>query len=546
MKNKKAKQRYGSEICTDDMTFEDCELAILRQAVDETELQKQEEIAKSEDVMKMITIVEEFLREKGNVCYGGTAINNILPEEAQFYNRDAEVPDYDFYSPTPLAHAKELADIFYKEGYTDVEAKAGVHKGTFKVFVNFIAMADITELHEDIFTRISSDAIEVDGIKYAPPNFLRMNMFLELSRPNGDISRWEKVLKRLTLLNAHYPLKSKHCYMVDFQRSMDSMTSKPENSERIYYLTRDHFIDHECVFFGGYASSLYTRYMPKSQKRLVRTIPDFDVLHEDPDKCASLLLSTLKQEGITNVTMKKHEAIGEIIPHHIELLVNKDTFAFIYAPNACHSYNELFIRNKKIRVATIDTMLMFYLAFYFADKEYYSHHKERLLCMSQFLYMVQQKNRLGQQGLLKRFSMKCYGKQSTLETIRGEKTKKFKELKQNRNTPEYEYWFLRYNPVPKSNIPLDKELNIDSKASINKKRSTSKLSSKLPSPDKDVISQERKSPVQDKDVLSQERKSPVQDKDITYLPNTGYRKKYTQKYRRKRKHRKTRGKMRMY
>ena len=101
--------KYQSELCTDEMTFEDCELAILRQAVDDTEVKKQEKIAKSEDVQKMIHIVEQFLKETGNVCYGGTAINNILPEESQFYNRDVEVPDYDFYSPTPLAHAKELA-----------------------------------------------------------------------------------------------------------------------------------------------------------------------------------------------------------------------------------------------------------------------------------------------------------------------------------------------------------------------------------------------------------------------------------------------------
>ena len=92
----------------------------------------------------MIVMVEEFLRETKCICYGGTAINNILPEEAQFYDRDVEIPDYDFFSETPLAHAKELADRFHAKGYSDVEAKAGVHFGTYKVFVNFISMADIT------------------------------------------------------------------------------------------------------------------------------------------------------------------------------------------------------------------------------------------------------------------------------------------------------------------------------------------------------------------------------------------------------------------
>ena len=65
----------------------------------------------------MVEIVENFLKSKRLLCYGGTAINNILPKQAQFYNKDYEIPDYDFYSPNALDDAKELADIYYKEGY---------------------------------------------------------------------------------------------------------------------------------------------------------------------------------------------------------------------------------------------------------------------------------------------------------------------------------------------------------------------------------------------------------------------------------------------
>ena len=73
-------------------------------------------------------------------------------------------------------------------------SKAGVHFGTYKIFVNYIPIADITYLHNTIFNSIKKESIVVNGIMYAPPNFLRMNMYLELSRPNGDVSRWEKVL----------------------------------------------------------------------------------------------------------------------------------------------------------------------------------------------------------------------------------------------------------------------------------------------------------------------------------------------------------------
>ena len=137
------KNKFDTEICDNKMTFQECEVAILRHAVDEMDVKRGEKTASSPDVIKMMQVVEDFLMDKKLVCYGGTAINNILPKHAQFYNRSVEIPDYDFFSPTAFEHAKELADIFYKKGYDEVEAKTGVHQGTYKVFVNFISVADI-------------------------------------------------------------------------------------------------------------------------------------------------------------------------------------------------------------------------------------------------------------------------------------------------------------------------------------------------------------------------------------------------------------------
>jgi hypothetical protein len=63
---------------------------------------------------------------------------------------------------------------------------------------------------------------------------------------------------------------------------------------------------------------------------------------------------------------------------------------------------------------------------------------------------VQQKNRLSQKGLLKRFSITCYGHQPSIEEIRAKKSKKYNELSKNRTSSEYEAWFLNYSPTSKS------------------------------------------------------------------------------------------------
>ena len=134
------------------LSFADCELAILRTAIDKVQSRSGKKMLHSTEVKQIIEIVEKFLRTKKRICYGGTAINNILPEDQQFYNKQIELPDYDFFSPQALKDAKDLADIYVKEGFTDVEAKSGVHPGTFKVFVNFIPIADITSIPKNLYT----------------------------------------------------------------------------------------------------------------------------------------------------------------------------------------------------------------------------------------------------------------------------------------------------------------------------------------------------------------------------------------------------------
>ena len=368
--------------------------------------------------------------------------------------------------------AKELADVYYKAGFQEVEAKAGVHHGTYKVFVNFIPVADITYLDIPLFKRVQKDAIRVYGILYCAPNFLRMNMYLELSRPSGDISRWEKVLKRLILLNKNYPLRGKRCDPNMFQREFEKVDFKEE--EKLYYIVRDSFIDQGLVFFGGYASFLYSKYMSTKQRKMFQKSPDFDILSEEPEKSAIMLKERLEDFDYKGIKIIKRDGIGELIAPHYEIKVNvnniQETVAIIYKPLACHSYNVIKKGKKTIRVATIDTMLSFYFAFYYSDRDYYDEN--RILCMAQYLFDVQQKNRLEQKGVLKRFSINCYGKQETLEDMRNTKAEKYKELKNNRKSLDYESWFLRYVPFE---VKMDKEetkqlKNTDKKLKMTKKR----------------------------------------------------------------------------
>ena len=461
------------------VNYEECEMAILKSAVKKIEQKMGKKKLNNPKIKEIIKIVEQFLKDKKRICYGGTAINNILPKKDQFYDKDIEFPDYDFFSPTPLEDAKRLADIYYAKGYNEVEAKSGAHEGTFKVYVNFLPVADITYLVPELYDSILNKSIIVDSIYYCPPTYLRMAMYLELSRPDGDVSRWTKVLKRLTLLNKNYPFKGNDCKKEDIQRlfqygnNKTSKTpkksinkSKKDNYEEqdkklknieseIFNITRNTFVEEGGVFFGGMANKFYLKKMKSFKKNNVPKIPDFDVLFESPEKVAKKLIKNLNDIGVKNIRVQKHNGVGEIIAPHYEIKVGGETIAFLYEPLACHSYNVISVDKMKIKIATIDTMLSFYLAFVYIDRPYYDIN--RLMCMSEYLFTVQKENRLKQRGILKRFSMDCYGRQLTLEKMRKHKKDKYKELKNKKNTKEYEWFFLNYSPIREKTVPTQKK-----------------------------------------------------------------------------------------
>jgi hypothetical protein len=208
--------------------------------------------------------------------------------------------------------------------------------------------------------------------------------------------------------------------------------------------------------------------MKPEEKELIKKMANFDVIAEDIEKCAQKVKDALMDEKYKKIKLIKHANIQDIIPECIEIKVGSQTMAYIYKPIACHSYNKITVNHSEINIATIDTILTFYLAFlYVNDKKY---NIKRLICMANLFYELQQRNRLEYSGILKRFSIKCYGKQDTMEEIRAYKALKYRELSHKRNSIDYQRIFLKYIPsmVYESKRNINKtEKNKDNKTQKN-------------------------------------------------------------------------------
>lgn len=367
-------------------------------------------------VKKMMNVVHAFIKKEKVICYGGTAINNILSKKNQFYDPSIDIPDYDFFSMTPQEHCRKLSKLLKKEGLTNIEAKPGVHLGTFKVFCEYIGVADISSLDHEIFNRLWKESIIKDDVHYTPPDFLRMNIYLELSRPLGYVERWSKVYKRLKLLNSEYP--------VVCPTSADSVNETP--------IKMLDFLIEQKVVLLGFNGSLF-----HEDRNKINLPLDLLVEEKDVPRIKKELLNFFKKG---QAKARSYEEYGELLPAHTDIVEGTTLIARIYETMACHSYHEL---KSGLRIASIPTLLNFFFAMLYADKEFAQHTtRQRIICTAQRLIEMANDSTKRRFELLTPIT--CIGKQKELIDMRKERAELYEKAKKQPNLMNK--YFFTYKP----------------------------------------------------------------------------------------------------
>jgi len=292
--------------------------------------------------------------------------------------------------------------------------------GTFKVFSNYLGVADISFLDKPIFDQLWEESIVKDDIHYVPPNFLRMSMYLELSRPRGDVTRWKKIFTRLTLLNKYYPIKCS----VPAEPQTDLVKNK-DDIENI-------LVQENAVLLGFNAIDY--------KKSRDWCFP-IDVL-VDPENY-NKLIEQLKT--VIDGTAKSHRDFNKLLPEHTDIH-RENHLIRVYKANACHSYYE--VSRDGLKVASIPTLLQFFLASIYAP----THFKENMpqsqfICTSQQL--IELANKSGKKYKLLT-PINCVGHQESRIDMLKHKSELFTKLSGNKKSRQFFNNFFTYKPRNKS------------------------------------------------------------------------------------------------
>jgi hypothetical protein len=404
------------------------EIEKLEHAAEEAAEKISIEAAHNPEIRYALDIVERFLREKKRVCYGGTAINSILPPKLRFYDPQRDLPDYDFFTPEPEKDIQSLVRKLQKAGFLEVNERIGMHKGTHKILVNFLPIADITYLDMEIYKKILERSIVKAGIHYCDPDFLRMMMYLELSRPKGQVERWKKVYERLILLNTSFPPGGCGDKKGNIRRSV-AIPGKVRTA------LLEFLVAQQRVFAGAAVTAFYQKEVESSSKKKepTRSLTWFTRkrglfvfispnLLSDAIQIAQIL-------GEDNLRFEEKKSDQEMIPSRLVLYYKKKPLALIVQEQACHSYIPVKVKEGgTLLLASIPTLLTLYYSLnIFTNDEWM--FQESILCLCNKL--VEMNNRIIQKGntILPAFSITCQGYQKGYASLLREKVVRIEEQK---------------------------------------------------------------------------------------------------------------------
>lgn len=376
----------------------------LEQVIDEAQRRVNVDAAQNPELRRAIHIVEDFLKKSGRVCYGGQAINAQLPHKDKFYNPDLSLPDYDFFSPRANEDVEELLNSFKDAGYTEIAKRIGIHDGTIKIYVNYAAVADVSQLIPEFYDTIYKKSKVVNGIHYADPIFLRMMMYLEISRPRGMVSRWAKVYERLNILDNAHPLE----YCKNLMGINESKVAEKARPIIVRYMIKNHRVfmgaDIQMIYKASVTPVKRTQFLLKGSTPIVFLSPNADL---DAD---SLVTTTMS---------KKKHILGYqgILPAMVALYHDDTLICLIVQEEACHSIVTLALtKQRTLRAASPDTLLTFLIGLYYRPEPLLMS-EEALLCWMKHYIDISNRYKLKPTKSIPAFSLECSGYQTTFASL---------------------------------------------------------------------------------------------------------------------------------
>ena len=334
-----------------------------------------------------------------------------------------------------------------------------MHAETYKIFTKGHNAIDLSYVPSNIYNNIPF--IEKNNIRYTHPSFAMIDLLRMVTEPLFSSWRWGKIVKRIHLLQKHYPfqkinsnpISKKHKKKV--QPAFDIIEKFIKNNDDVY-------------LFGDVAYNEFVKVAKMNDLQPV-AINVYQIVSANYKIVAETLIKKLKESNL-NITHAEYYPFWSFAGHNIEILLEGELIAKIYS-NLKRCCPTKIIQNG-IQIGSFDYVLLMEIVVGFRDKVlnnkdgkiYHDTMISNLIKMRKFYFEKNKKNLLDN-TLFQSFIPTCTGK--AIDPIMDAK-KLRKERKQKKGSAMFIYkpvrelkhkWMFLNTSGNKINNPKNLKLN---------------------------------------------------------------------------------------
>lgn len=307
---------------------------------------------KQEEYIRIKNIILNFVRDKQRIIYGGYCWDLLVKDKTPddgIYSKDfIEMPDVEFYSPNPIKDLIDLCDLLYSKNCKYVEGKSAQHHETYKVFVEYINVVDISYMPKILFNKMQTK--NYSGVKICHPNFITIDFLRMFNDPINSYWRLSKHLPRINKVMNLYPLKINKDYK---EKRIDTILSNI-----LEFIRKNIIPNSNLLVFGYYGYEFYTSKGTGKEKQLY--VPYFDVISTNLEKESKEIYKKLTDYD-KYIKVEEYHKFFQFLDRRVCFTFKGNEILNIYGnKNMCIPF--INIPKKNIKVVTYPYMILMFMS----------------------------------------------------------------------------------------------------------------------------------------------------------------------------------------
>jgi len=322
----------------------------------------------------VMEILLDFIKTNKRIIYGGYGWNELIKKKNKndaIYSEDMiELPDIEFYSPTPIHDLVYLCKEWVSKGFKYVRGEDAHHHETYTIFVNQHQYCDITYMPKILSNKMP--LMKINDLNITHPKFILIDIMRQYNDPMTSYWRVKKNLVRANILLKHYPLDTRGHFTKkdipdDLQRNLD-------------FIRKNIIIGSKLLVFGYYGFQYYM-YKANDDKKEELYVPYYDVISTNLEEDVKIIRQTLVQFNDA-ITVEEYHPFFQFFDKSITFKFKGKPILNVYGSNyMCIPY--WYIEKKKFNVVTfpymVQTLLIKHIYYLVNENKILSQNYDYLL-----------------------------------------------------------------------------------------------------------------------------------------------------------------------